>query len=74
MVAVRDIRLCHEDRGQLLPAQDLLQVFQHARVRQRQRDASSRPQNVVGPPRDDREFRNSAATVSARLSPKRMLR
>ena len=40
VVAVRDVCLCHENRRQLLPTQHLFQVFQHARIGQRYRDAA----------------------------------
>ncbi len=39
VVAVRDIPIRYENRRQLLPGQYLLQVSEHARVRQRQRVA-----------------------------------
>src|SRR5215469_9517015 len=39
VVAIGDIPLRDEDRGQLLAGQHLLQVFQHSRVRERQRIA-----------------------------------
>src|SRR5262249_51034427 len=46
VVAVRDIPLRYENRGKLLAGQHLLQVFQHSRVRQRQRLAAGGPQDV----------------------------
>jgi hypothetical protein len=56
IVAVGDVPFCDKNRRQLLAGQDLLQVVQHARVRQRQRTALGAPQDVVGAARDDRKF------------------
>jgi hypothetical protein len=55
VIAVRDVPLRREDRRELVAGEHLLQVFQHARIGQRQRVAPGGPQDVVGPPRDDRE-------------------
>src|SRR5580700_7506662 len=55
-IAIRDIPLRYQNRRQLLPGQHLLQVSQHARIRQRQRVALGGPQDIVGAALDDREL------------------
>src|SRR5215469_4152226 len=56
VVAVRDIPCRYENRRKLLAGQHLLQVFQHPRVRQRQRLAAGGPQDVIGTAGDDLEL------------------